>query len=83
LEIPNFIFSPFYFISFSLFSSFSLFFPAAHLFFCLGHFFLPDQLTLGPGFPLLPPQAHTKVRMKLFPQNANQPEIKIKISKEL
>jgi hypothetical protein len=39
--------------------------------------FSPKQLTLRPSFPVLPPWAQTKVRMKLFPQNPNRLDIKI------
>jgi hypothetical protein len=53
LEIPNLIFLPFTFLSYlfsfilSLFPSFSLFFPIAHLSFWLGPFFPP-----GPAQPM-------------------------------
>jgi hypothetical protein len=77
LEILNLIFLPFTFLSylfsfiFSLFSSFSLFFPIPTYPFGLALFSSRTNSPYGPDVPFFPPRAQTEARVKLFAKNPN------------
>jgi hypothetical protein len=77
VEIPNLIlslllFSPIYFLSFSLcFLPFPFSSPLPTYPFGLAHFSSRTSSPYGPDAPFFPPRAQTEARVKLFAKNLN------------